>query len=540
MDLSPREIMSRHGELKAARSREESDWRDLASLLRPDQRPELHDAKNRPQYEDIFDSTQLYALDNFVGGIFGQLTNPANRWFEVSVEDQDLQRWQPVRQWTFDVGSRLLASLGPGVSSFYEEVPGWFSDMGAFGNGVLYQEELVGRGRIVDRVVPVGQVYFDTDASGEIDTVHREFRLSGRQMKQRFAGQLDPDRCQDQRQFTVIHCVHRNPHFDPERMGPAGMAWRSVYVCQDLRDFMPVSGFYELPYHVVRWSKRSGSAYGTGPGHVAQADIGMLQEMERSHITAAQFAAEPPLLAHDDSVINAADLVPNAILYGSVSEAGKQLLQPLNRAQNLQLSMQQSEQRRNAIREAFYYGLMQLLQRPQMTATEFLGFQQEKLQLMGPNLTRIQTGGLSPFIARRYALLERAGQLPPPPPELNGRSLQVVYQSPLAKAQQAATAQQAVNFLNQVLTYAQANPEIVDKVDFDAAVDVLHDGFGPPPSLLRDPRQVQAIRQQRAQVQAQQLQLEQAQQAVTIAAEASHAEQASSMADQRRQPASGR
>ncbi|NJL73012.1 MAG: hypothetical protein HC888_16430 [Candidatus Competibacteraceae bacterium] len=91
------------------------------------------------------------------------------------------------------------------------------------------------------------------------------------------------------------------------------------------------------------------------------------------------------------------------------------------------------EQRRNAVREGFYFSLMQMVGSPNMTATEWMGRQEEKLRLLGPNLGRIQSEFLSPLIKRRFGLLQRAEQLPPPPEEIQGSAMRIEYVSPLAR-----------------------------------------------------------------------------------------------------------
>jgi len=285
---------------------------------------------------------------------------------------------------------------------------------------------------------------------------------------------------------------------------------------------------------VPQWTRRPGRAYPIGPGHLATPDASMLQEMERSHIVAAQYAAEPPLMVNDETTLTAADLSPNAFLFGTMNPDGKALLEHLSRGNDVRLSMAQSEQRRNSVREAFYFGLMQLVNRPQMTATEFLGFQEEKLRLMGPNLVRVQTYGLSPFIARRFQMLWRAGQIPPPPPEVRGQPLAIEYVSPLAKAMKAGQGRATLQWIGAVGQMAQFDPTALDNIDVDATAAALHDAFGPPPEVLRNPDQVQALRQARAGQQQQQQMLDQTGQAVAIAAEAAHASQAMTLAGQRK------
>jgi hypothetical protein len=521
-------VIKRHQEMQSVRAQEEGDWDDNARLFAPDQIVR-QGSNRRPRFDELFDGTGLLAMDNFVGGIYGQLTNPANRWIELATDDPELNKWQPVKAWAYEVTSLMLTSLGPSASAFYEQISSTYGDMGLSGLGTIVQEEDLGKERIIDRAIPLSQSYIDVDANGEVNRFHREQELKGELVKQLLG---DDREIQDGRTYKIVQAVWENPNYNPYRIGPEHGAVCSLYCSPDLK-LERRGGYYELPYHVVRWKTRANSPYPTGPAHVARPDADMLQEMERTHIVAAQHAAEPVKLVHDDAVFNAADWVPNAILPGTVSDSGKRLVETLERGSNIQLSMQQSEQRRNAVREALLFSLMmQLKDRPQMTATEFLGFQEERLRLIGPNLIRVMRM-LSGFIARRYGILNRAGQFPPPPPEIERKRIEILYQSPLAKVQQMAQARAAMNFADQAMKYAQVDEEAMDLVDMDATLTAIHEGLGAPPSQLRDPRVVEQRRQARAQQRQQAVALEQTGQAVEIAAEAAHAQQAGSLAKTR-------
>lgn len=530
--MDPRDrnaVLKRHEDLVSLRAPEEPDFRDNARLFMPENAATRLDESKRPEHRELYDSTPILALDDMVGGIFGQLTNPANRWIELETDDKDLNQWQPVKSWLYDVSTIKLASLGPAVSAFYEEIAPTFANMGCFGIGTIFQEEDRGRQRIIDRAIPLSETFIDEDAFGDITRFHREFRLSGRQIES-WWGAI-PGLVAD-RSYKIIHAVWSNAQARPGRLGPEAMPALSVYVSPDLPALCRVGGYYEFPFHVVRWKKRANTPWPVGPGHAAFADASMLQNMERAHIIAAEFAAQPPRLMHDDAVINAADYVPDALLAGTLTDRGEPLIREMPRSANLQLSMEQSEKRRVAIRQAFYFGMAAIQNRPQMTATEFLGYEEERLKLMGPHLIRIQRM-LSGLIARRYGILLRAGQLPPPPPELRGRRLTIVYQSPLARAMRAAEARATLNIVNTAMNWAAARPDVLDNINLDTAIAIISDGLGAPPPILRDPREVESMRAAQAGQQQQSIALEQAGQAVSIAAEAAHAQQAGTLAQTR-------
>lgn len=528
-------LNARHEELVAERARHEPRWRDLARILRPDENEFNQNDARKDEVSEIFDSTPLYAHEEFVNGLFSEATNPVDRWFEFSLADKDLEKFAPVKAWLYSAAAgTVLSSLGPQVSTFYCEAPPAFGDMAAFGPGCLYQEEDVASGRIVDRAVACGRTWVGRDAFGFVNETHTAWRYTGRQMKGRWPNV--PEDARNDTTYTVLHCVRPNvDDYDPRKLGPAGMPYRSTFFAPELRGKWRVDGGYrELPYHHFEWDRRPGRAYARGPGHLAFADMNMLDEQQRSVLTALQFEAEPMLLTRDEGIMEAADIEPHAVIQGGISEQGRALVQRLDRGENLHLPMAATEATRNAIREAFKFSVMQLINRPQMTATEWAGWKEEKLKALAPHLVRLQQG-LASFITRRFNLLARAKKIPPPPPELaQAWPPRIEFSSAFAKAMQLAQARGAMQFVGALLPLAEAGaPDVLDNLNRDEYARVLHAGFSNIPGLINDPRQVAATRQARAQQQQQMVQLEQAERAAGVVADVSHARQASSRAAER-------
>jgi hypothetical protein len=129
---------------------------------------------------------------------------------------------------------------------------------------------------------------------------------------------------------------------------------------------------------------------------------------------------------------------------------------------------------------------------------------QEKLLLLGPVVERHQTDILDPLIGRAFGLLARAGRLPPAPDVLAGRDLKVEYVSALAQAQRLSAAQGVRQLAGDVSRFAAMAPEVLDKIDFDQAVDELASIAGAPAGIVRSDEDVQLLRRERALKQAEQ------------------------------------
>src|SRR6185369_14206662 len=103
---------------------------------------------------------------------------------------------------------------------------------------------------------------------------------------------------------------------------------------------------------------------------------------------------------------------------------------------------------------------------------------EEKLVMLGPVLTQVNQDMLDPLIEIAYAVGLEQGLFGEPPPEIQGEQLKIDYISIMAQAQKAvgvAAIQDTVMFVGQLAT---GNPDAMDKLDVDQAIDEYVDARG--------------------------------------------------------------
>jgi hypothetical protein len=169
------------------------------------------------------------------------------------------------------------------------------------------------------------------------------------------------------------------------------------------------------------------------------------------------------------------------------------------------------EQRRNAIRDTFYVNQLMMQSGPQMTATEVVQRNEEKMRLLGPVLGRLQSELLRPMIDRTFAILLRKKLFKPAPEFLAGQDIQIEYVSPLAKAQRASELQSIMRAIEIFGSLANVSP-VFDHINIDNLVTHLAEIVGVPAKVLNSKSEVNAIRQQKQQQADQQMQMQQLQQ----------------------------
>src|SRR5690606_12643031 len=90
---------TRWDELKTGRAHHEAVWEDIARLMRPQRGGFGLDNPADRALEKPLSSAPIHAHGNFAAGLYGTLTNPANRWFGFRTDDDDVNAWHPMRQW---------------------------------------------------------------------------------------------------------------------------------------------------------------------------------------------------------------------------------------------------------------------------------------------------------------------------------------------------------------------------------------------------------------------------------------------------------
>jgi hypothetical protein len=499
-------ICFRYDRLKSERGTFENNWQEIAEVIRP-MRSDFTGGRSPgdKRTSKIFDSTPLMAADNFAGGIYGMMTSPSNRWFSLTIDGDDgLSAYGPVKDWLYHVTTILLDSFGPAYSRFYSVVPSFYSDLACVGNAVFYSEEQEGSFRINDSVRALSECVFAENEYGEIDTVFRRFGIDARNAVSWFPETASKElrkiaEKSPYEKVWLLHAVEPNPEYNPERLN--SRPFLSTYVYEKEKSILATNGYWEMPYQCCRWSQAAGETYGRGLGEIVIADVKTLNQQSRTSLVSAQKAADPPLLAPDEGVIRQARTYPGGITYGGLDSQGNQMLRPLLSGADHRLTFEMMEQRRQSIREGFYFSLMQMVGSPDMTATEWIGRQEEKLRLLGPNLGRIQSEFLSPLVARRFGILNRANRIPTAPQELQGTRIKVDYVSPLAKAQMAGEAQAVVRLYQSIEPMAGIDPTILDNINHDEALNMLARGWAVPAPVMRSPDDVAQIRADRLQQQ---------------------------------------
>lgn len=505
-------LIERKGKLDSDRSTFETVWQQLSEFVLPNRGDFIFDrAKGQRLDHRVFDTTAIQANEMLAAALHSGLTNPASKWFDLRPADPALRNNLNIRKWVEEVVRIMLKVFDSSAGNFYQQNHELLLDLVAYGTACIYIEEEVGVG-IRFQTRHLSEVFIEENNKGLIDTVYRCFKFTARQATQEWGEENLPDALRQkaqtnpQEKFEFIHVIM--PRADAEMIAPEQVSkinkkkeYIGFYVCEDHKAVLDVTGFYEMPYIVVRWEKLIGEMYGRSPGWNALSDIRMINVMSETIIRAAQKQVDPPLLVADDGVIMPMRTHPSGVNVGGVSQDGTPLIQPLQTGSNLNVGLEMMDQRREAIRQAYFVDQFIPKEGTPVTATEAVQNQENRLRLTGPQVGRLTAEYLSRLIDRVFNLLQRAGQLPEAPEELDNVRLDIEYVSPLAKTQRVNELVSLNRAIDSSLSLIEYNPALLDNIDDDSYFRNALEIAGVSASHVRGEDDVGAIRQQRQQAQ---------------------------------------
>lgn len=506
-------------------------WRDISDHIAPDMgrwnTSDVNEGKRRDQL--IINSTGRGALKILASGMFSGMTSPSRPWFKLATPDAGLMDFGPVKSWLHQAELAMQEVFAR--SNLYNVLPTLYAEQGAFGVGAIAcmpdDDEFI---RFYN--FTAGSYMAATSSRQQVDTLYREFKMTARQMEQQFGKEAlsstvqtllgtNPDAWVD-----VCHAVEPNDKRIATRDDSRNMPIRSVYWEKggDQDKMLRQSGFKSSPIMVPRWDVNGENVYGSGPGSVALGDTKALQLMEKRKAQMLEKGVNPPMGAPSSLRGQRASILPGDITYVDQNAVG-QGFAPLYQIDAswygaLRAEIMAHEERINS---AFFVDLFLMISSMDdvRTATEIAARKEEKMLMLGPVLERMNDELLDPLIDRVFnlmmeqsaprweGLLPGSPMLPPPPQELAGMDLNVEYVSILAQAQKAlgvSGIERAISFAGNL---AGIQPDIVDKINFDQAVDDYAAMLGVPPTIIRSDEDVAQMRQARAQAQQEQQAMEQ-------------------------------
>lgn len=507
-------LIERQGVLEQDRAPWENIWRQIERRVDPIQMGGFNRVSpGQIRGEDIFDSTAAQGVDRYEAAIAG-ITLPRNqRWHGLVTTNPELNKLPEVQRWCEYGTDRLFAMRYAPAAGFEVQAYENIRSGGVYGTQPLWVDEWVGRG-LFYKAFHLSEIWIDENFHGRIDTVHRKFTRTLRQILQEYGeATFSPKMMQKksenklEAEFELTHVIRPNGEFTEGKWDWQGKPIESITLVQDEKWIMRRSGYYTMPALVSRTSTSPRDKYGRSPAMKVLPTIKSVNEMAKTILRAGHKAVDPPILFHDDNMITKFISSPGGLNPGLVDENGRILAHPFQGAENLPIGLELINAEREVIKDGFLEKVFATLfeRGDRMTATEVLEVARQQGVLAAPTAVRIETEWLGPQIERELDIGLRAGQIMPPPPVMReaDANLKVIYLNPLARMARAEEASGFAQWSEMLIKIAPFDQNVIDLVDTDAAARGTAEVLGVRPSWIATPDQVAAKRAQRDQEKAQ-------------------------------------
>ena len=522
METKRERFNKRLAQLKSERESFDPHWKELSDYIAPRTSRFLGDNDNKggKKNDKIINNTATLAARTLEGGMMSGLTSPSRPWFKLTVSNPQMMEYGPVKTWLWFCEQMMRDVFAK--SNLYNTLMKMYESLGIYGTGVLgvFEDEDNG---IHCYVFPTGSYYIATSYKGVVDTLYREYKMTVRQLVQQFGVDnvsqtvkiLYENNTLEQ-QVEVVHVIEPNNERVRGRMDKQNKPFISVYFEKSgTEGLLRESGFDDFPIMAPRWDLTSGEdVYGSSPGMEALGDIKVLQKYQERRYDLISKGANPPLLAPTELRMSGGiNALPGQITYVNSNEVRSGVVPLYTPDPNwigvIGADAREHEQR---IEQTFYKDIFMMMSgdtRSNITATEINERREEKMLMLGSVVERLETELLTPLVERTFHILHKQGRLPPPPPEIEAEEMKVEYISVISQAQKAVATVGIERVMSFIGNLAGINQEVIDKIDFDQAVDEYSMMTGVPPTIVRSDEDVQGMREQRAQAQqAQQAQAE--------------------------------
>lgn len=493
-------------------------WAQLAEMFLPRRyrwfvQPNTYN-RGSPMNQSIVDETGVLCARILSTGMLSGLTSPTQPWFQMGILGEDELPQGAVQVWLSEITNRMLSVLAG--SNFYTARGTALHDNVVFGSAAMIQYE--DPENVVHFYNPcLGEFMFGLSNTLDVDTLYREYTYTvseavkefglealspGTQQMARTAANLDTE-------IVICHAIEPNdiiysggqpiPPIVPRRFSFREVYWEQTSASGQRGGFiLRIAGFHESPISGFRWDVTSNDAYGRSPGMDALPAVRQLQIEQRRKAEAIDKMVRPPMVASVSMKNEPMDILPGGVSF--VADPAAAGFKPAYTVEpRIGEMMEDLKEVQARVGRVFFndlfLGISQL--GTVRTATEITARQQETLVQIGPVIER-DLSELEKIINRLYAIMTRRGMFPPPPPEISGKTLVPTYTSMFAETQRAAATTAIERFLTLAGNLVGVQPDIMDNVDTDKALDIYGNKLNLPPEIMRAVKEVMALRAARA------------------------------------------
>ena len=487
----------------------------------------LKDAGLYDEDHRLLTTFPVMCLQKGASGFHGNLTSPARRWFRFQLpsfamkdgktthaQRQSLSNLTKAVEWTF---SR---------SGIYKTLRKAYEHLLAFGFACIILKP--DKKRIVQgEILRVGTYALGTDERGQVDRVVRRLPYTASQLLAVFGKEaLTPQILEaaqkgiHNRVYTVLNLIEPNATtkedkaYDPvaQTIGlDDDQVYRSIYILEGANDNQPrcgvlmVSGFHIRPIVAPRLDAEAGDTYGMSPGIQGLDAARGAQTFKFDLLRASGNRVQPAVIASAEFKDEGLKLGRGQINYTRFGEQKGGMVAPIfPNPPDSSGTREDFEEAKKELADLFFNSAFAVIDALKnnpgvKTATEVDALIRENMEQLGPVVSNLDVELLDPLVEIMADYTIKANIAPLSEDDLKlMENIQVEYVSQIHLAQKQTAIGAAGALLEFMGKVAQANPEALDKLDADHAIDEYAEMIGAPEEFIAADDKIKTVRDQRA------------------------------------------
>jgi len=502
----------------------------------------------------INDSTASRSLQAMVSAIMGSLWKTGGRTFRLAMPDF-IPSTKEHKDYYLKINKMMAKYMETEKAGFELAFQETLLEEGAFGTGSIGVFEGDYITPLIYKCWSLQSLYVAETKDEFVDTIYYDQSRTVEQVVNEYgienvSGSLKEKYNSSKSKLDkVVICIAIEPRTEKERAGKKGnigMPFGSYHFEVETKHLLKESGYGEMPSKVSRWYKLANETYGRSPAMDALPAVMQINALKEAFLVGVEKKVEPPLYVLDDGSLGAATVDTSAGGLSVFNMSGRiNVSQPVGvifDVGELQSVWQAIEDTKLEINQHFLIDkLYDLNNKTRMTLGEANIRYDIRSDALSSVYARIMNEQLSPVIERSFNILFSKGLLgiqeeddatrnilmsegidpiiiPPQIAEAMamGREVyEIEYVSPASRILRQNEKQGTFELFNATMQLAQIDPDAMDIIDVDEALEIYRDLCGASPRVMRPKTEAEARRQARAEAQAQAAQAEQTQREAT-------------------------
>ncbi len=445
-------------------------------------------------------SYPVLAHRDMTNALSTMLRQRGTHWFGIRTGRDEVDEGRALEwlEWATDLQFRAMYDR---KALFVRATKEGDADFAAFGQAVIFVDRNHDGDRLLFRNYHFRDVAWAENAEGAIDTVHRKWKPTARDLMFDFGDDVHKSvkdsMSPGKDPYQKFDCRHIMVPTDRALDVPAAereFPFRSYYIDVENQHVMRERPSPLLKYVIPRWQTVSGSPYAYSPAAIAALpDARMIQSMTYTLLDATEKATQPPMIAQAHMIKSDLELWSGGTTWvdAEYDEKLGDVLRPVPLdLRGLPVGFEAARDARSMIAEAFFLNKISLPPSDrEMTAYETSQRIQEYIRQALPLFEPMEAeynGALCEMVFETLMLGFAFGSPEDMPEELQGENVEFKFISPLQENEERKDAQVYLEGKALLAEAAAIDPGAVDMWDGRQALRDALKGAGVPAKWTRD------------------------------------------------------